>query len=106
MWELPLPDGCHPRDWAGCTNVALRAAIAHVPPDVFHRHLLAFMADTLTTSNQRQLFSAVLMRCADEARLHREPWDTLALSISSQTPYQMQTAPPSPRGGWRCAIVS
>jgi hypothetical protein len=47
-----------------------------------------------------------LMRCADEARLHREPWDTLALSISSQTPYQMQTAPPRPRGGWRCAIVS
>jgi hypothetical protein len=65
-WELPMPEGCVVWDWTGCTNVALRNALDRIPPEMLKRHLLEFMEQHPTTSNQRQLFSAVLMRCTDE----------------------------------------
>lgn len=63
----PFPPGCGEFDFVGCSQVALVAFLDgdSITPEPFLRHMREYVRTTPVTHNQRQLLTAVLMRCLE-----------------------------------------
>jgi hypothetical protein len=77
---LPFPPGCGEFDWVGCSRAALIEFMdaPYVTGGAFLRHLREYVRATPVTHNQRQLITAILTRCLEDAWYGDEP-KTLAV---------------------------